>query len=69
MTDDSMKIVTSPLVSQYFGSFYPALPNICEALVAKCVVFTHSRDLPGDILEAGAYFAFIHHERFRMTEL
>ena len=69
MTDDSMKIVTSPLVSQYFGSFYPALPNTCEALVEKCVVFTHSRDLPGGIFEAGAYFVFVLHESFRMTEL
>ena len=64
MTDDYMKIVTSPLVSQYFGSFYPALPNICEALVAKCELFTHSRDLPGGIFEAVAEFVFILHERF-----
>jgi len=27
-------------------------------------VFTHSKDLPGDIFEAGPEFAFIFHERF-----
>jgi hypothetical protein len=58
MTDDSMKIVTSPLVSQYFGSFYPALPSTCEALVAIHTICTHSKDLSEDIFKAGAQFVF-----------
>jgi hypothetical protein len=33
------------------------------------VVFTHSKNLPRDIFEAGAEFASILNERFRMTEL
>ena len=53
---------------------------VCQWLtetVARCatvymlgrVVFTHSKDLPRDIFEAGAEFVFILHEKFRMTEL
>jgi hypothetical protein len=56
-------------VSQHFGSFYPALPNTCEALLAMHNMFTHSKDLPKDIFKAGAQLVFILHERFRMTEL
>ena len=58
MTDNSMKIVNSPLVSQYFGSFYPALPSTCEALVAIHTICTHSKDLSEDIFKAGAQFVF-----------
>ena len=57
MTDNYISIVT--LVSQHFGSFYPALPNTCEALlVAMHIMFTHSKDLPEDIFKAGAQFVF-----------
>jgi hypothetical protein len=54
MTDNYISIVT--LVSQHFGSFYPALPNTCEALVAMHTIVTHSKDLPEDIFKAGAQF-------------
>ena len=45
-------------VSQHFGSFYPALPNPCEALVAMHTIFTHSKDLPEDIFKAVAQLVF-----------
>jgi len=64
LNERALSSLLQSVITSTLRLLYPALPNTSEALVEQRVVFTHGRNLPGDIFEAGAEFVFILHERF-----
>jgi hypothetical protein len=63
LNERALSSLLQSVITSTLRLLYPTLPNTCEALVTQRAVFTHSKDLPEGIFEAGAEFAFILHER------